>query len=76
MSDQNIFQGPPNWCKNAIATSQGWANSITGELLLQVGGNFKKRSEYLTFFPENTLNARDGTPLTLRDGSSLLLRTS
>jgi hypothetical protein len=49
MSDQNIYSGPPNWCKNAVANKQGWVNPITGEILIQLGGNFLTRPEYLAF---------------------------
>jgi lysophospholipase L1-like esterase len=66
MSDQNIFSGPPNWCKNAVANTGGWVHPVTGEVLLQVGGNFVTRSEYLALrgvtipswitIPANSLN--------------------
>jgi hypothetical protein len=79
MSDQNIFSGPPNWCKDAKATAQGWANTVTGELLVQVGGNFLTRPEYLVYFGiQNPPNGytyfmdSDGSRLTDADGAYLM----
>ena len=31
-------QQPPNWAPNAIATTQGWVDPTTGELLMAIEG--------------------------------------
>jgi hypothetical protein len=56
MSDQNIYQGPPNWCKFAIPDKQGWVNPATGEILISIGNYFTLRPEYLQYaIPNPTL---------------------
>jgi hypothetical protein len=73
MSDQNIFSGPPNWCKTAIASKGGWTHPVTGEVLYQVGGNFLTRPEYLAYAikPLATLPLPLGTRMVFHGDSQM-----
>jgi hypothetical protein len=55
MSDQNIFSGPPNWCKFAVADKQGWINPTTGEILISIGNYFTLRPEYIAYNSGNNV---------------------
>lgn len=42
----NIYETPPNWCKNAIPTVYGWVNPENGELLISIRGLKNPVSDY------------------------------
>lgn len=34
MSDQNLYVGPPKWANSSVEKEYGYANAVTGEILV------------------------------------------